>query len=389
MEKLFPCMEIGSLKKPKWLTRVEKCQPVETEHVADMRAWAEELDINSSQLELLLKEPAKNLPEIAKWASLFAVRMQEQAGLDVIWNGEMWRSEMYEDPIGNTGGMNFVSDYSGTHVWGDNYYRAAECAGQIQFTKPWHLEEFLHAKRIAKKPIKVPITDAHTLGEWSYDSHYVKNKDAGGTRARRQEAKREFILELARGPLRENIKQLVANGAKIIQLDGPAAVTDLREYTGRLYDVPLFVEAFNEATKGIDAEFHSHICYPPEGGYELLFKYAMEMKKCAQFNLEFANRDLWSLGASADERPGYAALSVFKEHNDGRRVGLGVLDVHNDNTEPLFLIEDRLLYASKVLGDSALVIAVPDCGLRTRSLGVAHQKLCSLVAGADLARAVS
>jgi 5-methyltetrahydropteroyltriglutamate--homocysteine methyltransferase len=64
-----------------------------------------------------------------------------------------------------------------------------------------------------------------------------------------------------------------------------------------------------------------------------------------------------------------------------------VLDVHRDEVETPELVRDRIERAAKILGDPARIWVNPDCGLRTRRLPIAYQKLESMVKGAQLARA--
>ncbi len=137
-----------------------------------------------------------------------------------------------------------------------------------------------------------------------------------------------------------------------------------------------FVEGFNAATEGITAKLSVHICY---SDYRLLYPHVLEMKRCRRFDWEFANRD-------NEAGDGYAPLELFQEYDDGREVGLGVVDVHVSRLEPPELIRDRILRAAEVLGTPERLYVNPDCGLRTRTWRVAYEKLVSMVQGAALAR---
>jgi 5-methyltetrahydropteroyltriglutamate--homocysteine methyltransferase len=105
----------------------------------------------------------------------------------------------------------------------------------------------------------------------------------------------------------------------------------------------------------------------------------MELKNCSQLALEFANRD--------DEKgDGYSVLNLLNEFGDRREIGLGVADVHVDRIESPELVERRIGYATKILGDPGRIFVNPDCGLRTRTWDVAYSKLCNIAKGAELAR---
>ncbi|MEM4298004.1 MAG: hypothetical protein QW815_06535, partial [Nitrososphaerota archaeon] len=234
--------------------------------------------------------------------------------------------------------------------------------------------EFLFAKKHARRELKVPITGPYTLSEWSFDEYYItKARPSGGLIERRKEAKREMVFDIAKEVVRPVVLSLVENGAYRIQIDEPAATTKPGE-------VSLFVEAFNEVVKGINARFTIHICY---SDYSLLFPHILEAKT-HELSIECANRDTVRLGER--ERVGYEVLKLFKEYSANFSIAPGMIDVHSDYIEPPELVRDRLLYAAKVLDDPSRVIACNDCGLRTRKWDVAFRKEKSLVEGASLAR---
>jgi 5-methyltetrahydropteroyltriglutamate--homocysteine methyltransferase len=104
------------------------------------------------------------------------------------------------------------------------------------------------------------------------------------------------------------------------------------------------------------------------------------MKRCSQWQWEFANKE-----ASGD---GYRYLDLLNEYGDRRQVGLGVLDIHVDKVESPQTVRDRVLRAAEVLDDPSRILVNPDCGLRTRSLDVAYQKLSNMVKGTEMAREV-
>ncbi len=156
----------------------------------------------------------------------------------------------------------------------------------------------------------------------------------------------------------------------MIQYDEPAAGTHPDE-------ADLVAEGFNAATEGLDAEFSMHICF---SDYRSLFPALLEAKRCSQWAWEFANRD-------TDGHDGYEVLNMFREYGDTRQIGLGVLDVHRDEIETPEKVSERIQRSAKILGDPSRIWVNPDCGLRTRRLSVAYQKLTNMVAGARLARA--
>jgi len=262
----------------------------------------------------------------------------------------------------------------------NRYYVKQAITGVPAARKAYHLDEFTWLAGVARQPLKVPITGPYTLMDWSYDEHYARTdgSDLFGSAGRRRKARarRELALDLARNVIRPNLEALISAGARRVQIDEPAATTVPEE-------VPVVVEAFNEAVRGLDADFSIHVCF---SDYSLLFPHILELEGCAEFALEFANDDLWTRGTGHDERPGYAILRTFADHDAPFRIGVGVTDIHTDRLESTELVADRLEYAVRTLGDPASVAANPDCGLRTRSWDVSEAKLATIVEATRIVR---
>jgi 5-methyltetrahydropteroyltriglutamate--homocysteine methyltransferase len=371
-EGLFPTQDIGSLPKPRWLVRGLRRGKVGEGELEEAREWGDRLRVPEweSLVGLLregdLKEKAR---ELRDWAALYHLHFLQEAGLDIVYDGEARRIEMYEYPIRRTGGFRF---HGLVRSFDNKYYRKAASVGEPHLGEPYHLDEYLFVRDRARKAVKVPLTGAYTLADWSYNEYYLRRSLEAGLdpRAAKRRAKEELTIALARDVIRPNIAALVEAGATIVQIDEPAATTHPDE-------IDLFVESFNESVAGLDAEFPVHICF---SDYSLLFPEILEMKKCSQLMWEFANRD-------NDNRDGYKPLELFAEYDDGRQIGLGVVDVHVGEVESPELVRDRILHAARVLGDPGRIYVNPDCGLRTRTLAVAFRKLQNMVAGAELARA--
>ncbi|KAG2475540.1 MAG: Methionine synthase [Nitrosopumilales archaeon] len=330
--KLFPTQEIGSLKKPSWLLKTVK-------------------NPRTSNQE---KVKARND------AALLNIRTLEDLGLDIVYDGEVRRVEMYEEPVRYIKGFEFAGR---VRSWDNKYYKKARVTKPVSFKSNFHKDEFKFIKKNAKQDIKVPVTGAYTLADWSYDEHYKSKED--------------LVLSLAKRVIRPLLKDLVRLGAKIIQIDEPAA-------TSHPLEMEVFRDSVNESVRGINAKIIVHACFSGNE-YEALAPQMPEIK-AKQFTLEFANRDSWNAGTTEKERRGYRVLNLFREHGYKGEIGIGVTDVHVDRIEPSKLVRDRILYAAKALGDPTKIYVNPDCGLRTRSRKVAFEKIKSLVQGAELAR---
>lgn len=372
MSEALLTQEVGSLAKPNWRVAAVAGSEITDAHVADALVWADRLGLDRDEIDLKFRHirddagcPEEQCQDWAKesarfLAARFAVRLQETAGLDIIYDGEQDRSEMYQHAADRTEGLEWRGR---VRVFDNNSYRKAACTAPVGILEPWHTDEVDRLLEIGtEKLIKVPVTGAYTLADWSYDEHYGNRRD--------------FVLDLARNVVRPNVVSLLEQGVSWIQIDEPAATTKPDE-------VPLFVESFNESVQGLLGQFSVHICF---SDYSLLFPHVEELENCSQFSLEFANRDGAQLGVDAAHRPAYEILADLRRHNPSAGVGLGVVSIHEDALESPLLVRDRVLRAVDLLGDPAKVFPSPDCGLRTRSWEVAYEKLAITVAGTLLAR---
>jgi 5-methyltetrahydropteroyltriglutamate--homocysteine methyltransferase len=369
MNKLFPTQEIGSLAKPNWRVKPFRGMPLTKEDIAEMKHWAKLLGIEHAELEKLLGKKELSNEEKLKlkdYASIFALRFFEKAGLDIVYDGEQKRSEMYQHAVDNIAGFEYVGL---VRSFDNKYYKKASCKAKPRLKRFYHLDEFIFVKEHAERIPKVPITGAYTIADWSFNEFYLKKSRSKTSDMKRAnyDAKRELTLELAKHIIRPNIKALVHEGATYIQIDEPAATTKPSE-------VPIVVEAFNESIKGLKAKFSCHICF---SDYSLLFPHVLEMN-CEQLALEFANKCKHAF-------EGYEILKLFNEYGYDKEIGLGVLDVHSDSIESVATVKARIEYATKHM-DSAKIYVNPDCGLRTRSWDVAFKKLRNMVEACKLVR---
>lgn len=377
---LFPNQEIGSLAKPVWRIQGLRGEPLNDEATKELNALLTEHPLaDASKLTALLGKPAKRTAHekdtIKQFTSRLAVKMQEAAGLDLVYDGEQFRTEMYDyavKRIRNFEPRGFVRSFD------NRYYLKQAVTGDVGIDQPYHAAETAFISRHASKLVKIPITGAYTLADWSFDEHYISKVTSAesGRREQLNEARRLFALDLARNVIRPNLKALIDAGAHTVQIDEPAATT-------KPHEVPLVVETFNESVKGLDGRFTMHICF---SDYNLLFPQVLELDRCAQLTLECANQDKQTPGTKDDDRPGLHYLRNWREHGAEFEIGLGVTDVHTDTVETPQLVRDRILYAAKVLEDPAKVWVNPDCGLRTRTWAVARRKLDVQVEGCQLAR---
>jgi 5-methyltetrahydropteroyltriglutamate--homocysteine methyltransferase len=372
----FLTHEVGSLAKPPWLVKTSAGRPLEQSDITHAREWGEKLEVDGhEELVELLGRDERNPDEVARWASRYCVRLQESAGVDVIWDGEQQRSEMYAWAIAHANGF----EPRGTVRSFDNkYYSKSAATGPVSLAEPYHNDEFDFLKGVAEAKLKIPVTGAYTLAVWSYDEHHLPatgRLGGGVSRADEIAVRRELTLDIARNLVRPNLEALIERGAEWIQIDEPGASTEADE-------LDIFAESFNVSVEGLDCMFSTHLCF---SDYDLFFPAIEAMSGCRQYCVGFANYDTRELGTTSAERPGYEVISKFRDLSYEPILGLGVLDIHTDFVEPAELVRDRILYAVEVFGDPARIQVCPDCGLRTRSWDVAYEKLQRMVEGTRLA----
>ena len=378
-EVRFVTREIGSLAKPGWRVKSIVGRPVETKDIEEAQKWGGRLGVEGYDelVDILVKGIGFSEAEKAKiqdYAALYGIRLLENAGLDVVYDGEQRRSEMYDHAVKHTKGF----ETRGTvRAFDNKYYTKAAVTEKPLVETAYDLEEYEFVRSHTDRRVKVPFTGAYTIMDWSYDEYYARNRSLLGAPARqRSEPRRRFAVDAARDVVRPNVLGLVEAGTDWVQIDEPAATT-------RPEEVPLVVETFNATREGIDARASIHICF---SDYTSLFPHIEELDGCYELQLEFSNRDSLELGTRAEDRPGYDVLPRFRESAWDGKIGLGVIDIHTDNIESPELVRDRILYASEVLGPERIEVNT-DCGLRTRTWEVSLEKMKNMVEGTRLAEA--
>jgi 5-methyltetrahydropteroyltriglutamate--homocysteine methyltransferase len=375
--------EVGSLDKPLWRTKAFAGKPLADKDLDDAKTWGERLGVEDHEalLDLLRQPPSTDRTrreQIKQWSSRYALRLEESAGLDAVYDGEQQRTEMYAWAIQHSNGFEWRGS---VRAFDNKYYSKAAVTGEISLTEPYHNDEFAFLRGVATAELKVPITGAYTIADWSFDERYFKDHDMsqvhGDRNAKRLEARRRFIVDVARNMIRPNNEALIGLGAKWIQIDEPGGSTKPEE-------LELFAESFNESVEGLSgAVFSTHLCF---SDYNLFFPGIEAMTQCKQYCVGFANYDSRELGVSDEARPGYVVIKRFRDLSYRPALGLGVIDIHTDFIEPPELIRDRILYAVDVFEDPSRIQVTPDCGLRTRSWDVAYRKLQHMVEGTWMAK---
>lgn len=370
MSEALLTQEVGSLAKPNWRVAAIAGNQLTPHHTAEAATWSDRLGLDPIEAEDIVCQARhdqladrpisiEHKTAIRNLAAEQAVRLQERAGLDIIYDGEQDRAEMYQHAVARTNGF---EPRGLVRAFDNRSYKKFAVVDEPSITKPWHSAEVERLRSLTTKQIKVPITGAYTLADWSYDEYF--------------DDRRDLVLALARNVIRPNLEALLAQGVDWVQIDEPAAGTKVGE-------AELVVASFNEATKGLIGKFSMHLCF---SDWNRLFPEIEALENCKQFSMEFANRDSWELGRDVSNRPAYEALTTIHSAAPNTAIGLGVVSIHEDKFESPELIRDRVLRAVDIVGNPDKVFPSPDCGLRTRSWEVAYEKLARTVEGTNLAK---
>lgn len=285
----------------------------------------------------------EDLIEAERTAVKWWIRKQEELGVDVLVDGEMYRGDMV---------AYFAEQLSGfepgglVRSYGNRYYHKPIIVGEVKWKKAITVEWWQYAQGLTSKPVKGMLTGAYTLMDWSFNEFYPTRPDA--------------CLALA-AEIRKEVETLICAGCKIIQIDEPAI-------PARPDELPLAIEAMRTVTRNLRAYFITHICYGDLGRiYRGILDLAVD-----NFDLEMANS-------------GTDILPLLRKTPFTKDISYGVVDVHSHVVENPELIELRLKHALEVFPRD-IVWVDPDCGLKTRTVGEAIAKLETVVSAARVLR---
>ncbi len=332
---LLPTTVIGSYSVPEWLGQVRN-------------------DYHRHRIS------RRYLDEIHEMAIKAAVMDQQQAGIDIVSDGELRRDNDVDYLLARIPGVEIPRPDKADYF---DYYDARlsqplPAPGRANLGLA---EDFRFVRQLTDRPVKLSLTGPYSLarrirasaGEGGYADHA------------------DLVRALAR-VLGAEAAELARAGARVLQIDEPFLA-------GFPEDVGLAIEAVNIVTGGADVSWILHVCYGNryarplwEGHYDFLFP-AVKEANVDQIALEFA-------------RTGDEDLSLLEEHHWDRGLGLGVIDVKTEQVESPDLVATRIRRALRYVAPEKLVIN-PDCGLRHLLPDIARAKLAAMVAGAAMVRA--
>lgn len=315
---LLPTTSVGSLPKPSYLTSAR---------------------VDFAKRKIGVEE----LREAEKRATEYWIRRQDELGLDVLVDGEMYRGDMvafFADHLSGFEQGGLVRSY------GNRYYHKPIIVDKVKWSRPISVEWWRYAQELTSKPVKGIVTGPYTMMDWSFNEYYPSRRDA--------------CLALA-AEVRKEIEALVSAGCKIIQIDEPAISV-------RPEELKLAIEAMETTIQGLRAYFVTHICY---GDFESIYPEMLQLA-VDNIDLEMANS-------------GLDMLRLFSKSRFTKDISYGIVDVHTHTIEDQAAAELRLKRGLEMLRRESIWVD-PDCGLKTRTVEEAEAKLARVVQAAQALR---
>jgi 5-methyltetrahydropteroyltriglutamate--homocysteine methyltransferase len=337
---LFPTSLVGSYPQPEWLIDRAKLSSRLPPRVRAKELW---------------RVPESWLDEAQRDATLLAIRAQEEAGLDIITDGEI-RRESYSN--------RFATALDGVDI--DNHGVAMDrtghpnpvprIVGPIRRTRPVEVEDVRFLRANTRRPIKMTVPGPFTMTQQAQNDYYPDEESAALAYA---------------AAVNEEIRALFAAGADVVQIDEP--YMQARPEKARQYGL----KALNRALEGISGTTVVHICFGyaavvghvKPAGYSFLPE--LHDCTCAQISIETAQPKL-----------DCAVLTKL----DNKKILLGVIDLDDPTIETSEVVAARIRRALPYARAENIIVA-PDCGMKYLPREVAFGKMKAMVEGAKLMRA--
>jgi len=290
------------------------------------------------------KASARELEDLERQATAEWIRRQEEVGLDILVDGEMYRGDMV---------AYFAERLDGFRIgglvrsYGNRYYHKPVIAAKVARPKPMTVDWFRFAQDLTDRPVKGMLTGPYTMLDWSYNEAYRTRRDAA--------------LALAE-VIRQEAEDLERAGARYIQIDEPAV-------HARPEEIEIAIEAMGVVTQNLRARTISHICY---GDFAAIYPKVLELP-VDQLDLAMSNYE-------------YRWLALFDAHPFTKELAIGVVDVHSHRLETVDEAAEGIRRGLRYVLPEKL-LPHPDCGLKTRTVEESLDKCRVVVEAARKVRA--
>ena len=337
--KLLPTTIVGSYPQPEWLIDRARLAGRFPPRVRARELWriAPEL-----------------LQEAQDDATILAIKAQEDAGIDIITDGEM-RRESYSN--------RFATALDGVDI--DNPGSALDrsghpnpvprVTGKIRRRHAVEVDDVIFLRRHTKRQIKISVPGPFTMAQQAQIDYY------GGSR---ELAAMDYAIAV-----NAEIRDLFSAGADVVQIDEP--YMQARPEEARAWGQ----KALNIALEGVDGLTAVHICF----GYAAIihtrpsgYSFLPELQDCAcrQISIETAQSNL-----------DCSVLTALA----GKTIMLGVIDLSDMHVETPATVAARIRRALPFVKAENVVVCT-DCGMKYLPRDVAAAKMQAMVEGANIVR---
>jgi len=338
--KLFPTTVVGSLPQPDWLIDRQKLAGRFPPRVRARELW---------------RVPEQYLAEAQDDATVLAIRLQEEAGLDIVTDGEI-RRESYSNRFA-TALEGVDLDNPGTALDRSGHPNPVpRVVGTIRRKHAVQVEDLQFLKAHTDRQVKVTVPGPFTMAQQAQIDFYGGSREAAA-------------MDYARA-VNAEIRDLFAAGADVVQIDEP--YMQARPDEARAFGL----KALNQALEGINGTTAVHICFgyaaiihARPSGYSFLGE--LSGCSCKQVSIETAQSKL-----------DCSALVPLT----GKKILLGVLDLADPAVETADTVAARIRRALPYVAAENIILA-PDCGMKYLPRETAIGKLKAMVAGAAIMRA--
>jgi len=334
---LFPTTLAGSLPKPSWLAE-------------PLKLWAP------------WKLEGAALAEGKRDAVRLVLKMQEDAGMDVVSDGEQTRRHFVNGYMEHLDGIDFTNLKT---VRIRNRYDAnvPRVVGPVSRKRPVHSEDVKFLRASTRKAIKFTLPGPMTMVDTLFDEHY---------------GSREKLAMAFAAILNQEARELCALGVDVVQFDEPA----FNVYFDEVRDWG--VAALEVARAGVTSKVAVHICY----GYGIEANNKWKQTLGAEWR-QYENTFPLLAKSSLDQ----VSLECANSHVpidliamlQGKDVLVGCIDVASDRIETPEDVAKVIRAAMKHVPKER-IYACTNCGMVPLARDVAAGKLAALAAGADLVR---
>lgn len=335
---LFPTTLVGSYPQPEWLIDRERLAGRFPPRVRARELWR-------------VAEPW--LAQAQDDATVLAIRAQEEAGLDVVTDGEI-RRESYSN--------RFATALDGVDV--DNPGTALDRSGHpnpvprivgpVRRQCPVEVDDARFLRAHTRRPIKITVPGPFTMSQQAQNDYYPTDEAAA----------MDYAIAV-----NAEVRDLFAAGANVVQIDEP--YMQARPDKARQFGLA----ALNRALEGITGTTAVHICFgyaaiihQRPSGYSFLPELAACPVKQVSIETAQANLDCSVLASLA-----------------GKQIMVGCLDLNDPSVETPQTVVERIKRALAYVPPENVILA-PDCGMKYLPREVAFAKLTAMVAAAKLLR---